>query len=1138
MAQTMRNRRRLLISLLTVLTLSLLSSMMALGQFSSSIEGTVTDNSGALVPGANVVLTNENTGVSSSAVTNSAGTFHFQALGAGTYKVTATVTGFASVSLEHIQLNAMSIRDASIRLRPANVTSEVNVDAAPSAVDTDEAKISSVITAQQVAELPLQGRNVYDVANQTPGVTGTGLMGSSAANTDIFYATTTPAVVANGAPNHSNTYLLDGVSLDDSPSGGDAKLVPNPDSVQEVVVSTSNYSAEFGKAASLVTQITSKGGTNKFHGSGFEQYQSSALTARTHFQNYKDPLNGYITPYHRNEFGGSFGGPIRRDRTFFFGSYDQVISSTSSAGAVQVEDPAFVAWMTTNLPNNFATSLLTKYKPSVGTTPSSVATVANVVTSQGGATSKANDCVAADDPTGIGPLGMPCSLAMIDTVNGTSVAIHNGYQYNGRVDQSFSQRDRVYVNMYKTHLLGPWDTSIRQQFDINFPQDAWFGAVNYTHVLSPSMLNESAFGYTRTSVNIPCKNCDLLPVNVNGITGFGDGFAPVGFAQNDFHWRDMLSLTHGKHSLKTGFEWFHNEDYAPFTIPDNRQQAWGFDTIFDFASDKADNYGTVSFDPTTGGVANNNRYFQDSTYGAYLQDDWKVRQDLTLNLGLRWDATSNPREAHGTLSTLTMGTGSSLLDRVEGISVGLKPDVNARRPFIDHKKTYFAPRFGFAYQPQGLRNWSIRGGAGLFFDRGGNTVWSDTETGNPPITGNFNASVHTPSSPQPPKFGLCAAATFPYSCPIPTGLTGTLPPLNPRGGFGNFNNIGGPDPHLKMAYTENFFLGVQHSFRSYWIVEADYILSNSVHEYSITNVNRVDGINKITFANGKYTETLGPRPNPYFAAINYADNRAASNYNGFTTYVRKSFNRGYSFQVAFTAQKTFDLMSTVPGVQKGAEYSVVIDAYNIAAQRSVSSQDTPKQLSFNALWRVPRPSFGNRAVKTMVEGWQISALGTLMSGFPATVYTTKPQNDFNLDGQNYDLPNIPAFGSTLKGLSRSQFLKGTFKTSDFPLPVDANGVPLGYEGTLRRNTFRGPGFAQTDGSIAKDALFPFLFKDRADLQFRLDVYNLFNRVNLQGWDTNLADGGVDANGVPFGNFGKASGSAQARTLQLSTKITF
>ena len=181
----------------------------------------------------------------------------------------------------------------------------------------------------------------------------------------------------------------------------------------------------------------------------------------------------------------------------------------------------------------------------------------------------------------------------------------------------------------------------------------------------------------------------------------------------------------------------------------------------------------------------------------------------------------------------------------------------------------------------------------------------------------------------------------------------------------------------------------------------------------------------------------------------------------------------------------------------------------------------------------------NRDAKTLASGWQISGLGTLLSGFPVTVFTSLPQNDFNLDGQNYDLPNVPAFGATIKGQSRSKYLKGTFKTTDFPLPVDQNGVPLGHEGSLGRNTYRGPGFAQTDGAVAKDTRIPWFFKESANFQFRLDAYNLFNRVNLNGYDTNLADGGVDpVTGNPTGNFGKATGTSQARTLQLSGKITF
>ncbi len=1118
------------------------SSVAAYAQFSSSIEGSITDKTGAIIPGAKIVLTNTDTGVMQSTESNSAGYYRFPALGVGHYKVEVSANGFGTVTQENINLTAMRVQNVTVVLPIASAQSTVTVTAMPTAVETDEAKISSVTDALQVAELPIEGRNVYGVTNQTPGVTGAGMMGQPAQNADIFYATTTPAIVANGAPNHSNTYLLDGVSLDDSPSGGDAKLVPNPDSVDEVVVSTTNYSAEYGKAASLVTQITTKAGTNQFHGTGFEQFQSNYLTARNEFQNYNDPINGYITPYTRNEFGGSFGGPIRKDKTFFFASWDQVISQTTSTSPVTVEDPAFTSWMVANLPNNLSTKQLSSYKATVSPNPTSVATVANVEQVQGGAPDAAHNCAdTVNDPTGIGPSGMPCNMAMIDTTNGTFVSPHNGYQYNARVDQTFHEsRDRIYGNMYNTHLIGPWDNSVRQSFDINFPQDAWFGAFNYTHVFSPAMLNEMGAGYTRTSVVIPCKYCNLLPTNVNGITGFGDGFSPVGFAQNDFHWRDMVTITRGKHALKTGFEWFHNQDYAPFTIPDNRQQSWGFDTIFDFAADKPDNYGTISFDPTTGGVANNNRYFLDSTYGAYIQDDWKIKQDLTLNLGLRWDATSNPSEAHGTLSTLTVPAASTLLQQIEGISVGLNPDPSKRHPFIDHKMTYFAPRFGFAWQPFGLKNWSVRGGAGVFFDRGGNTNWSDTETANPPIDANFNASVHTPGSPQPPAYGLCQNATFPYNCPLPAGLTSTLPPLNPRGGFGLYNNIGGPDPHLKMAYLENYFFGIQHAFKSTWIAEADFVHSNGIHEYSITNMNRVDGVNTVAYnGNGGYTETLGTLPNPYFQAINYATNRDGSNYNGFTTFVRKSFNAGYSFQVAFTAQKTIDLMSTVPGVQKGAEYSVVIDAYNVNAQRGLSSQDVAKQLSYNGLWKIPTPGISNGMLKNIVGGWQLSAMGTLMGGFPSTVFTTLPQDDFNLDGFSYDLPNVPAFGATIKGLSRSNYLKGVFKTTDFPLPVDSNGVPLGHEGTLGRNTFRGPGFAQTDAALAKDTGMPWFFKDSADLQFRVDMYNVFNRVNLQGWDTNLADGGVNpATGLAFGNFGKATGVAQARTLQLSTKVVF
>ena len=676
----------------------------ASAQFSGAIEGTVTDNTGAIVPGAQVVLTNESTGVANTTEANSDGIFHFPSLGPGTYKVTVTVQGFASVSLTGIVLNANSIRDASVKLQPSSVTTNVQVEATPSAVETDEAKISSVIDAKSIAELPIQGRNVYAVTNQTPGVTGAGMMGQNAANADIFFATTTPAIVANGAPNHSNTYLLDGVSLDDSPSGGDAKLVPNPDSVDEVVVSTSNYSAEFGKAASLVTQITSKSGTNSWHGSSFYQYQSSKLTARTEFQNAKDPLTGlYITPYHRDEFGGSFGGPIIKDKTFFFVSYDQVVSNTSSAGSTTVEAPDFVNFMNTNFPSSLSTTLLNTYKPTVGPATGYI-TVGSYETSQLGL----KQC----DPTLTVSLGMPCNMNLLETANGTSNSVHNGRQYNVRLDQAFpNQKDRIYGNMYNTHLVTAWDNSIRQAFDINFPQDAWFGAVNYTHVFSPTILNEAAMGYTRTSVIIPCKYCDLLPVNIGGIgPGFGDGFSPVGFAQNDYHLRDMLSITRGKHAIKTassGSTMRTTRRSLIQTIASRR----GASTTSSISPDRRRPI-TEPSPSTRRPAASATTTATSRTARTALLSRTTTRRCPTSPSTSACGGTrsSNPREAHGNLSTLTLGSGSTLLEQIAGVSVGLNPDPSKRRPFIDHKKTYFAPRFGFAYRPFGLKDWSVRGG--------------------------------------------------------------------------------------------------------------------------------------------------------------------------------------------------------------------------------------------------------------------------------------------------------------------------------------------------------------------------------------------------------------------------------------------
>jgi hypothetical protein len=392
-------------------------------------------------------------------------------------------------------------------------------------------------------------------------------------------------------------------------------------------------------------------------------------------------------------------------------------------------------------------------------------------------------------------------------------------------------------------------------------------------------------------------------------------------------------------------------------------------------------------------------------------------------------------------------------------------------------------------------------------------------------------------------------------------LLATLPPVNSRGGFGPWLNVGGPDPHLKMAYMETFFLGVQRSFRSHWLAEADLIHANSIHEYSITNENRQDGEDQITYAGPNYGDLNTPNlshssfPNLYFNNITYTGNQGGSNYNGLTAFVRKGFANGYAFQVAYTYQRTIDTMSTVPGVQKGAEYSQIVDVGDLGLQKGVSSQNVPQQISANGLWKIPTPFLHEGLLKNLAGGWELSGLSTWMEGFPTSIFSDRRQDDFNLDGNLYDFPDKPIAGTQKKGFSQKQFLNGTFNQNAidggttgpswpfiaFPLPVDSNGTPTGVEGNGGRNTVEGPGFVQVDGALTKNTGIPWFTHEKKNLQIKADFYNLFDHKNLQGWDTDLGHGSISTqNGVTSlsGNFGKTTGQGQARTIQLSTNFRF
>lgn len=1097
--------------------LMLLITRPAFGQFNSSIEGTVSDSSGAVVAGVNIRVTNEATGLVFATTTSSDGYYRVPTLPAGRYRVEASKEGFDTEVQSGIALEVAKVQSVPLQLRVGQVSEKVEVTGAPPLVETSEAKISEITTAQEVLDLPLEGRNALNVIAQTPGVTGSGLVSDRAGANDIFNAANAPSVTANGQRGSSNGFYVDDTSVNDNPDGGSAKISPNVESIQEVRVSVNNYSAQYGRNSSVLTQITTKSGTNQVHGSLFEYHTDNKLTARNVFQNTPDPITGRILPVsRRNEFGGSVGLPIRRDHTFVFASYDQLKSALAFSQKFTVEAPEFTSFMKTAFPNNIATKLLTSYPAAISASGPPI-TVASEMTAAGlGACSGTN------------ALGMSCTMPLLQTGVLSTSQPRDGKQWSVRVDQIFGNgSNRLYGSVFRM-TANQSSPGPRPAFDTHPPTEADYSSVNFTHVFSPSLVNEAAMGYTLDYGASPVAHPSVPAINVTGMsnTAFGAGWGPAGFVQNDFHWRDMVSYNRGDHSFKFGFDIYRDQDNAPFSGPLLRP-TFDFKNVFDFAQDTPLDETGINFNAQTGGLPFQNFGYRSTTYGFYTQDDWRVRKNLTLNLGLRWDFSGNPTEVNGDMTNLQLGPGSTLMQQIAGAKV-----VRVKHMFTDSRKAYFAPRVGFAWDPTGQGKLSVRSGFGVFFDRWPNKVWSDATRNNPPFVANATASTLNPGGPQP-VYVLGTTDTAPYGFVYPP----ITPGLNPAGGpIGYLATVGGANQSIHYAYAENWFFGMQYSPAHDWVVEGDYVGSGGRHLYTVIDRNRFAG-DLI-----QNQDTLH-RLNPFFATVNYGDNSASSNYNGATFSVRKIFSHNYTFQASYTLGKATDLVNAV-GPGSGAVYAEVVDAYNVSFQHGLSPNDVRQKVALNFVAHLPSLSNMSAPIRGVLGGWEASSLAVFQGGLAYTIFTSavfqpiwnnagcgpgiagcqvvgNAGGDYNGDGNNYDLPMRPSF-SLNKTYSRSNYLKGLFPASAFPAP------PLGQEGDVGRGTVRGPGFAQVDFSILKNFKTPWFWGEGSKFQFRAEFYNLFNRVNLNNFDGDLASG----------TFGTATGVFTPRTIQLGARLEF
>ncbi len=1097
-----KNLRLVRFLLAAVAAFALSSPLLA--QFRSSIEGTITDSTGAVVSAADVTLTNTETGVTQTTQSNDSGYFRYPTLPPGTYKLGTTKSGFKSVTQTNIVLLAQEIRTIPIVLQPGQVQETVTVSSEPPAIQLSEVKIASDISAKELHELPLAGRNVLNVLSQTPGVTGVGNAQQTAGGNDIFSLVNNPFANANGQRGDGNAFYVDNSLATSNPDPGSYNLTPNPDSVQELHVAVNDYSAESGRAGSLVIQAVTKSGTNQFHGSLFEYHQDNALTALNHFQ----PSGTKLTATRRNEFGGSIGGPIQKEKMFFFFSWDQKRQSQPTTQVSTVETPEFVNFLKNNFPDNLSTQLFTGFPALTGSGLTNIQTVADLYF----------------DPTTGTPLcpvngppvaGMPCDLPIRGTTTNTFVLPNNGLQWNVRIDRYFS-KDRFYGNFYRK-TPDTESPNVRPAFN---NKNSFAGTTNYlnldwTHTFNANMVNDAAFGVTRISGLGTCQHCEVPAIGLS-LAGFGTGFAPAQFIQNDFHWRDVLSITHGKHSIKAGLDIFRDQENDIFNGPTQRP-GYSFvttntatvhkDSVFDFANDLPTRQTGISFDLRTGKLAQENLGYRSTNYGYFIQDDYKIKSNLSINAGLRWDFNSNPNEISGQMAQVILAPGNSLLQQISDASVQVVPSL-----LRTHRIGYFAPRLSFAWDPTKQGKLSVRGGVGVFFTRAPNIVWSDAIRANPPFIGNATASTQVPSGPQP-NYGLCALDHTPFNCPIPADFS-SVTGLNSHGGAAvGLSGVGGTDPGLKQAYTISRFFGVQYAVTPTWVLEANYTGSHSVHLYAMTDRNRCLGcIEPQTSPNAG--DPI--RPNPFFDFMTFTNNDAWAEYNGATFSALHRFAKSFSLQASLTIGSTTSVLDSID-VGRASSQATVFDPYNLNFQKGPAAFDIPKSFGLHGLWELPKLTDQNKIVRGILGGWQWSGFASLQSGYPYTVIDCASFPD----GLNCAIPNV-SDSARGKSCDRSGFLNGCLNASDFSSPA------VGTEGNAGRNSFRGPGFANVDFSSMKNFHIPWFVREGANVQLRGEFFNLFNRTNLHN-----VQGDITA-----GNFGLAQEVYNPRTIQVALRIEF
>jgi outer membrane receptor protein involved in Fe transport len=1120
-------RKAACISIALLLLAEVVPVPRAAGQVAGgAISGTVSDSSGRVIPAADVLIKNVATGVTRDTKTNTDGLYTAPNLVPGTYELTFKAPGFKTEVRTGVALTVGATQVIDLAMQVGAAIEKIEVSTEAPAVQVTSSDISAVVNATTVRELPLNGRSWTDLAELQPGVSTIQTQPTFAAGTDRGNRGFGQQLTISGARPQQNNYRLDGVSLNDYANGAPGSVLGGNlgvDAIQEFSVLTSNYSAEYGKTSGGVVNAITRSGTNQIHGSAYEFLRNSRLDARNFFD------VGNIPPFKRNQFGGAVGGPIIKNRTFFFADYEGIRQSKGITSFTTVPSPAARSGILCSNPG--------------GADPSGSCNTSQV---------PVDPAAAAYLPFWHLPNGALIGNGDLGVFTFAGQQIVNENFITTRIDHHISDNDSLFgTYVYDRTPYSSPDGLNNVLFNTLTARQ--IVAIEETHTFAPNFANSIRVGGNHEHVN---NNASFTPINplssdlslgsfpgraaaqvfIPGVTPFTGGVG--GSPTYLYHWNSLQAYddafwTKGTHSVRFGVA--VERELLNEVADTDPNGIWHFGSMADFLTNNPSKF--------QGGIAStlSPRNLRQTIFGAYVQDDWRFRPNLTLNVGLRYEMSTVPTETAGKLSNLpTLSSGTPHLGD----------------PFFGNPTTKdFEPRLGFAWDPLHNGKTAIRGGIGMF----------DVQ----PLLYQFILLTNQ------------AVPFFSYTNVNNPGA-GTF-----FDGLSNFpaNKLRATyiDPNPKRNYVMQWNLNIQQELTPTLAAMVAYVGSRGIHQpFRVDEASlvlptktpygylwpKVDALGNLFTAQCNQLDPGGadlpqcapPNPiNTNFGSVRSMFYIGHSYYDALELQLAKRMSHGIQLQGTYTWSKSIDTSSaTVAGDAFGNSISS-LPWFDLRLNRGPSDFNVGRTFVMNGTWEAPTPKALGKAGEWALGGWELGLIFTANDGVPFTPTFGTGSDPLNsLSSDDWDVPNRLG-GSGCKTLTNPGNPTNYVKTNCFSVPTAPNlafwqancdpvpisvGAPVPYplcfnlRGNAGRNIITGPGVTELDFSLFKNNYIRSI-SERFNVQFRAEFFNILNHPNFapptMPDNTDIFDG----TGTPTGVAGLLSRTTTtAREIQFAVKVIF